>query len=232
MSGTWTVGSGSMAEEREVQLHEALVGREGELRALVDSVRRLMVASVTTTAGLSALEEAAAGIDAISELLEVDVPDKPFPRFVGRDPSVPAEGPEIERAMPFDPVVGSYNPVALPVKLEIDPPRALGRATFTIPYEGAPGCVHGSAIASAFDIVLTAANMLAGAAGPTVRLSLRFRRPTLIGTEAVFEAWVRSRTDRRVQTEGRLLQDGIVTVEAEGEFAALDMERIASLHLR
>jgi acyl-coenzyme A thioesterase PaaI-like protein len=221
-----------MDEPQETLEHAALKDRGSELAVLVDAVRRLIVASVSTTAAGHVLEESAAGLAAIADLLEADIPAKPFPRFVGRDPTVPAQGPEIERAMPFDPVVGRYNPVALPVKIEIDPPRALGRATFTIPYEGAPGCVHGSAIASAFDIVLTAANMLAGAAGPTVSLSLRFRRPTLIGTEAVFEAWVRSRTARRVQTEGRLLQDGIVTVQAEGEFAALDMERIATLHRR
>jgi acyl-coenzyme A thioesterase PaaI-like protein len=145
---------------------------------------------------------------------------------------VPADGSIIEAAMPFDVVVGRYNPLALPVKLEVLPPLAIGRAFFTTPYEGAPGCVHGAALAGAFDIVLTAANMIAGAAGPTVRLALRFRRPTLLGQEAVFEATADRRTDKRIHTSGRLLQDGQVTVEAEGEFATLDMERIHAMQKR
>jgi len=48
----------------------------------------------------------------------------------------------------------------------------------------------------------------------------------------VFEAWVDQRAHRRVHTSGRLVQNGQVTVEAEGEFALLDREEIASLHRR
>ena len=110
------------------------------------------------------------------------------------------------------------------------PPRHWADALFTTPYEGAPGCVHGACIAGAFDLVLTAANLVAGAAGPTVRLSLRFRRPTLLREQAVFEAWVDERTERRIHTTGRLLQNGEVKVEAKGEFATLDMSQIEDLH--
>ena len=67
--------------------------------------------------------------------------------------------------------------------------------------------------------MLTAANAIEGATGPTVRLALRYLRPTLTGVEAVFEGWVTGVTDRRVFSKGRIVQDGIVTVEAEGEFA-------------
>ena len=174
----------------------------------------------------------ASDLEGFADRLEAGLPDVPFPRFMGRDPAARADAGDVEQAMPFDVVVGRYNPLALPVRLEIDPPRAFGRAVFTTPYEGAPGCVHGASIAGAFDIVLTAANMIAGAAGPTVRLALRFRRPTLLGTEALFEAWVDRRTERRIHTSGRLVQNGQVTVEAEGEFATLDMDEIASLHRR
>ncbi len=188
--------------------------------------------AVTTAVPAEVLAEVASDLNALADRLEGGLPSVPFPRFMGRDPAVPADGSEVESSMPFDVVVGRYNPLALPVRLEIDPPRALGRAVFTTPYEGAPGCVHGASIAGAFDIVLTAANMVAGAAGPTVRLALRFRRPTLLGTECLFEAWVDERAQRRVHTSGRLVQNGQVTVEAEGEFALLDMEQIASLHRR
>ncbi len=121
--------------------------------------------------------------------------------------------------MPYDVVVGPFNPLALPVVLDFEPPKALGRAVFDVAYEGAPGCVHGAVLAATFDIILTAANAIVGATGPTVRLALRYRRPTLTGEEAVFEGWVTEVTDRRVFSKGRIVQGGIVTVEAEGEFA-------------
>ena len=126
--------------------------------------------------------------------------------------------------MPYDPVVGRFNPIALPVAISFEPPLAIGTAVFTTPYEGGPGWVHGAALAATFDIVLTAANHLSGAAGPTVWLTIRFRRPTLVGVEARFEAEVVSNDGRRVTSKGRLVQDGVVCVEAEGEFAVLDTD--------
>jgi acyl-coenzyme A thioesterase PaaI-like protein len=221
-----------MSEPRSPRRHPAVEGREPELGAVSEALRRLIDLAVTTAVPASVLGGVASDLNALADRLEEGLPDVPFPRFVGREPAAPPDGRAVERAMPFDVVIGRFNPLALPVRLEIDPPRALGRAVFTTPYEGAPGCVHGASIAGAFDIVLTAANMVAGAAGPTVRLALRFRRPTLLGTESLFEAWVDKRTDRRIHTSGRLTQNGQVTVEAEGEFASLDMEQIASLHRR
>ena len=216
-----------MAESPARNGHPAVTGREPELGSLSAALRRLVRLAVTTTVAPEVLREVSSDLEALADRLEAGLPDVPFPRFLGRDPSVAAGADDVQKAMPFDVVVGRYNPLALPVTLEIDPPRALGRAVFTTPYEGAPGCVHGASIAGAFDIVLTAANMIAGAAGPTVRLALRFRRPTLLGTEALFEAWVDRRTERRVHTSGRLVQNGEVAVEAEGEFATLDMDEIA-----
>jgi acyl-coenzyme A thioesterase PaaI-like protein len=212
--------------------HPALTNREPELAALSDAVRRLIAMTVSTAASGELLAQVASEVDLLADRLQTDLPDRPFPRFMPRDPSKPRDGREIESAMPFDPVVGRFSPLALPVRIEVDPPKALGHAVFTTPYEGAPGCVHGACIAGAFDIVLTAANMIAGAAGPTVRLALRFRRPTLLRHDALFEAWVEDQTERRIHTVGHLIQDGKVAVEARGEFATLDMSQIADLHRR
>jgi acyl-coenzyme A thioesterase PaaI-like protein len=212
--------------------HPALSARETALGSLVDVVRRLVALTVSSAASSEVLSEVSSELDVLADRLEAEMPAVPFPRFMGREARMPLNGRDMESVMPFDPVVGRFNPLALPVRLDIDPPRALGYATFTTPYEGAPGCVHGACIAGAFDLVLTAANLVAGAAGPTVRLALRFRRPTLLGQEAVFEAQVDRRTERRIHTTGRLLQNGEVAVEAQGEFATLDMSQIADLHRR
>ncbi len=212
--------------------HPGTAGREPELGSLSEALRRLVALAVTTTVPAAIVRDVASDLEELADRLEMGLPEEPFPRFVGRDPSGPVDARDVESAMPFDVVIGKFNPLALPVRIEIDPPRALGHAVFTKPYEGGPGWVHGASIAGAFDMVLTAANMIAGAAGPTVRLALRFRRPTLLGTDSLFEAWVDKRTEKRIHTSGRLLQNGEVTVEAEGEFAALDRHQIASLHRR
>ena len=123
-------------------------------------------------------------------------------------------------AMPFDLVIGHFNPLAPPVHIAMEPPKATGRARFSRA-SGAPGWVHGAAIAAAFDIVLTAANRLEDMAGPTVRLSLTYRRPTLLDRDSHFEAWIAEIRGRRVVSKGLLVQDGLVKVEAEGEFARL-----------
>jgi acyl-coenzyme A thioesterase PaaI-like protein len=103
---------------------------------------------------------------------------------------------------------------------------------FDVAYEGAPGCVHGAVLAATFDIILTAANAIEGSVGPTVRLALRYLRPTLTGEEAVFEGWVTEVNERRIFSKGRIVQGGIVTVEAEGEFAVFNsregVERMAA----
>jgi hypothetical protein len=131
--------------------------------------------------------------------------------------------------MPFDVVVGRYSPLALPITITAEGPKAVGRGRFTLPYEGPPGCIHGAAIAGTFDIVFTAANVIANAAGPTATLTLTYRRPTLLYDEAVFEAWVDRTQGRRTYTSGRLLQNGVVTVEAEGVFVALSRETTRAL---
>ena len=212
--------------------HPGIAGRADSMAALADAARRLIHLTVTTEVPDEVVGQIASDLEALSDRLETGIGANPYPRFVGNDTSMPHDGIGMGSAMPFDVVCGRYNPIAPPLTLFADPPNAIGRVTYTTPYEGAPGCVHGAALAGAFDIVLTAANMLHGAAGPTVRLALRFRRPTLIDRECVFEGWVDRRTDTRVHTSGRLVQDGEVSVEAEGEFAPLSREQIAELHRR
>ncbi len=206
----------------------------GGREELADAVRRLMALTVTAAAPPQVLAAAARGVAVVADGLEPHVPVagvEPVARFA--DHSVPpGEAHTLSAAMPFDVVIGSCNPLALPLTVEFDPPRAIARATFTSIYEGAPGCVHGAVLAGAFDIVLTAANIIADGAGPTVNLSIRYLKPTLIAQPAVFEAWVTELTDRRTYSEGRLIQGGVVTVEARGEFVTMDRSRIRAMHRR
>ena len=206
----------------------------GGREALADEVRRLIAATVTSTAPPDALAAAAATLRSVAEDLERSVPTEdgdPTGRFAKEGLTADGAG-GLAGAMPFDVVIGTCNPVALPIAIEFEPPVAIGHAVFTAPYEGAPGCVHGAVLAGAFDIILTAANVIGGSAGPTRTLTIRYRRPTLIDHPSRFEAWVTSIDGRNIRSTGRLLQDGVVTVEADGEFVALDRPLIDSMHRR
>jgi acyl-coenzyme A thioesterase PaaI-like protein len=204
----------------------------GGREELAAAVRRLMELTVTSTPAPGSFADAASRIDTLCEELATAVPDEgaePVGRFaresVGSD-----DLSTLTQAMPFDMVVGSCNPVAPPIEIWFDPPKAFGKVVFAPQYEGAPGCVHGAAIAAAFDIILTAANVVADAAGPTVELRIRYLRPTIVGVDTRFESEVTEVTDRRTHSVGRLIQDGVVKVEATGEFVNLSRERINAMH--
>jgi acyl-coenzyme A thioesterase PaaI-like protein len=191
-----------------------------------------MTLCVTSDPPSSVLAEVARQAAALADELADAVPE-PDPVPTGRyadETEEPGQAMSLAAAMPFDMVIGPCNPLAPPLVLELDPPVARGRATFTPPFEGAPGCVHGAALAATFDIMLTAANVIADAAGPTVELRIRYLKPTLIDRPASFEASVVSVEGRRTHSTGRLIQDGVVTVEAEGEFMTLRRGRVEALH--
>jgi acyl-coenzyme A thioesterase PaaI-like protein len=208
------------------QDHPGLRDREHEARDLADVLRRLIRLSVSAAPPAAETTRLTIRLAAIADELEGHLPEDPLPRFIPPAEDGPPKDVPLGGAMPYDVVVGPFNPVALPVVLDFEPPTALGRAVFDVTYEGAPGCVHGAVLAATFDIILTAANAIEGAVGPTVSLALRYVRPTLIDEEAVFEGWVTEVTDRRVFSRGRIVQGGVVTVEAEGEFAVFSQDRV------
>ena len=201
--------------------HPGTDGRADELAELVRSVRRLVAATVLNRAPASDLTTFTRELDDVAERLEAHVPDPPPHITETGGAGEIGDAFEMSERMPFDVVVGRYTPLALPVEIEFDGDRAIGRARFATPYEGPPGCVHGAVIAATFDIVLTAANMIARAPGLTVSLSTRYRRPTRLHVESRFEAWVERVDERRTYTHGRIVQGDVVTVESEGIFARL-----------
>ena len=206
----------------------------GGREELAEVARKLIALTVTSMAPPDLLADAARRVESLAEELERFVPEAgPVPMARFSEDSVPSEeAPGLAAAMPFDVIIGSCNPLAPPVTIEFDPPKAIGRVQFTAPYEGAPGCVHGAVLAGVFDMMLTAANVIAGAAGPTVNLSIRFLKPTLISEPALFEAWVTSKDDRRTRSRGHLVQNGVVTVEATGEFVHMERARVEAMHRR
>ena len=206
-------------------MHPTVRGRERELSALAAAVRRLIALTVSTAAPPDETARAASELDAVADRLAAFVPAQVPYLYVTE--AKPDAGPD--DIAPFDVVHGEYNPLALPVQMSLEPPKAIGRARFTKPYEGPPGCVHGAVLCAVFDMVFTAANRLAKAAGPTVELTVRYRRPTRLETDTVFEGWVSDRAGRITTAAGRAVQASAVTVEATGRFVRLPRERVLRL---
>lgn len=211
-------------------LHPGIAGRQEEMAALVCAVRRIVAATVLNRAEPGAVDSFATELTDLAGRLESHIPD-PRPSLIDttNTASPMLDGETMAQRLAFDVVIGPYSPLALPIAITFEPPRAIGHAVFTAPYEGPPGCVHGAVIAAAFDIVLTAANIIAGTPGLTVSLTTTYRLPTLLDETAEFEAWVDRTDGRRVTTLGRIMQRGSTTAEAEGVFAPLGPERSRTL---
>jgi hypothetical protein len=216
-----------MADHEET--HPGVVGRAAELMELAETVRRLSAATVLNRAPAGALIALTDDLRAIAHQLETYVPEpRPAVTNVAGGAMEPTAA-SFAAQMAFDVVAGRFSPLAVPVTFTFEPPMAIGHARFPSPFEGPPGCVHGGVIAATFDIALTAANVIAAKTGPTVSLTLRYRRPTRLEVDTRFEAWVEDHDDRRVRTRGQVVQADAVTVEAEGTFALLGRERTAAL---
>jgi acyl-coenzyme A thioesterase PaaI-like protein len=147
-----------------------------------------------------------------------------------------SEAALIERGRNFlarSPMMGSINPIAAPLTVRVlqegEGAVVEGRVTFTSAYEGAPGCVHGGFIASAFDEVLGVAQSASGNPGMTANLSVDYRSPTPILRELSFRGWVERIDGRKIYTRGTLHAGETLCAESTALFIAMRPELFAKL---
>jgi acyl-coenzyme A thioesterase PaaI-like protein len=196
-------------------IHPNVAGRERELRAMADAVRRLVRVTTNNTGDAAWTADAARRIAALADALEPALPAVPPPRYGGGAPEEPHD------IFPYDVMLGIYNPLALPIEMEWQPPLAVGRASFDTPYEGPPGCVHGGYVAAAFDEVLGFAQSLTGSPGMTGRLEVVYRSPTPLHTRLRFEAWTESVVGRKITARCTLHAGERLCAEAVGLFITI-----------
>jgi len=91
--------------------------------------------------------------------------------------------------------------------------RVRGEATLDRRHEGAPGFVHGGAIATVLDDALGSVLMLLRMPAVTARLEVNYRRPAFIDRPFEVEAW-------HERTDGRKLHLAAELREAGGEVLA------------
>ena len=200
---------------------------QSSARALSDTLREVNERLATRELSADALERAQGHAAAL--LAELDAP--PAARWYDAplEPA-PRETPDSSFSRQ-SPVRGTDNPIAPPLSLESGEredgtPIVIGHARLGHAYEGPPRGVHGGVVAALFDDLLGSAQALAGGGAVTARLAVKYRHLTPIHEDLRFEAWVQSRSGRRITLRARCLAHGRVTAEAEALFAAVDFEEI------
>jgi acyl-coenzyme A thioesterase PaaI-like protein len=200
--------------------------RPGE-EALADALRELVEQVAAGSASEAALADAAAAIRRATARLR----DAGGPRLLTFE--MDGERPDRSEYRRLNPVSGPLNPLAPPLRYDrVGAGRVEASVTFGVAYQGPPGYVHGAFIAGAFDDALGLANLAAGSPGMTVRLEVRYRRPTPLRAPLQVVARHTGREGRRIFATGTMLAGDEVTAEADGVFAEITPERAAALFVR
>ncbi|HYI45165.1 MAG TPA: PaaI family thioesterase [Actinomycetota bacterium] len=191
---------------------------------LAAAQRRLIEAAATKEISDEELTGAAAALDELAAQLEGNP---------ARDPKL-AELPDLNNLHTFfhdDPISGRDNPIAPPVEITFGDGAVEAHVTFSRSYEGAPGFVHGGAIAAAFDQVLGMANLVSGHPGMTGTLTIRYVSPTPTETDLRFEAEAGEKDGRKSFVTGRCYAGDTLTAEAEATFVMLRFKKAAEMFL-
>ena len=127
-------------------------------------------------------------------------------------------------------VCGLQNPVGLKITFFEDHEAEQVRVNFTVPdaYQGYPGVVHGGIVAAILDEVSGRTVLLHGSDDDlmaTLRLTIRFRRPTPTETPLTAMGWLERKSGRGARVAGEIrLPDGTVTAECEATLVNVPAE--------
>ena len=202
-------------------------GRRAQAHRLANAMRRVIDHLVQVAAPEADLSAAADALERYARRLSKYPVSRTYEGFAES-----ANAGDTHAFFDHSPLIGIANPLAPPIRLSVVGNKVEGQVSFGVAYEGPPGYVHGGFLAAAFDEVLGMAQSLTGNPGMTGTLSIRYRRPTPLLTELLFEAHVDRVEGRKIFTHGTLSADGQLTAEAEGLFIAVGHERFAAMAAR
>ena len=194
------------------------------------AVRRLAEAMIGRDVTAADLAEVEAWADAAAVRLErhepIQRPDDYQARRYTIEP--PEDG---DRLISFTdrPISGPGNPAANELIIWRDGLVARGVAVFGRLSEASPGRVHGGLTAAAFDDVMGYVMIIEATAAYTGELTVRYRKPMLLGMPIHFQAQVTDRGEK-VWTISATAHagsaDGEVVSEASGRFVVVSPERL------
>jgi len=118
-------------------------------------------------------------------------------------------------------VGGLSHPIAPQLQMAVDGDAGRGEVVIGPLFQGGPGLVHGGVLALLIDHALGCVG--AGPLRPamTVRLSVRYRRPTPLGVPLTVSARLDRIEGRKLHMSAEIVANGEVTVDAEAVFLTL-----------
>lgn len=132
----------------------------------------------------------------------------------------------------YNPVIGAGNPLAPPLRVELEGGVAVGTCTLGLMFEGPPMYAHGGVSALLLDQLLGHVTTGSGHPGMTVSLATRYRAPVPLQTPIRLTAEVLAVDGRKVTAHGTIAtaaEPETVLVEATGIFVALQLEQAQRL---
>jgi len=195
-------------------------------RRLADALRRVTTVSVGRPISTESLVAAADVAERLADAVEAAAGPGKAPRIRVRD----GQGVFLVTS----PMIGPENPVAPPARVwpvegDGGVPELRGTVKFGFAYEGPPTCVHGGVLAELFDELAGASLVVAGRAGMTGTLTVRYLRPTPIQVDLDLVARPTTIDGRKRGAWVGVYHQGELTAEAHGVFIAVDSVAAAEM---
>lgn len=129
-------------------------------------------------------------------------------------------------------VGGLSHPAAPQLVMTVEGDEATGEVTVGPLFHGGPGLVHGGVIALLIDHAMGCVAAQPDRPAMTVKLAVRYRRPTPLGVPLTVSVRLQRVDGRRLHLSASIVADGEVTVEADGVFLTLTAENLAAVFPR
>jgi len=188
-----------------------------ERQELGEALRRLLDAAVQTGAEPAVLSAAAAAIDEVTARLAGPVVRPDFSTEPGSYRSH------------MSLVGGLSHPIAPQLDIAVHEHGGAGEVVVGKLFEGGPGLVHGGVVALLIDHAMGCVAARPDRPAMTVRLALRYLRPTPLGVPLTVSVSLDQVAGRQLHLSATIAARGDITVEAEAVFLALTSENLATV---
>jgi acyl-coenzyme A thioesterase PaaI-like protein len=191
-----------------------------ERRELGEALRDLLDVVVQTGSGPAELSTATAMVRQLTATLAATT--------VRADHSVAAGSYRSHMSL----VGGLSHPIAPQLAMDVTGDSGIGEVVVGPLFQGGPGLVHGGIIALLIDHAMGCVAATPGRPSMTVRLDLRYRRPTPLGVPLTVSVRLDRVEGRQLHLSAFISAGGEVTVEADGLFLMLTPENLATVFRR